>query len=111
MAEPPPAIARRLADGIHNQAFNLRRTLLITGSDSNGAMSVWIEEVPGGAGPPKHLHRQEDETFHILSGRFRFFTGEDVHELGVGSFRPQWSACAAQPSRRRKRPRKRRTKW
>lgn len=34
--------------------------------------------------PPQHVHHDEDETFYILEGRFRFETRGQVRELGAG---------------------------
>ncbi len=34
--------------------------------------------------PPRHFHHDEDETFHILQGRFRFQRGDEVRHLVAG---------------------------
>jgi mannose-6-phosphate isomerase-like protein (cupin superfamily) len=33
---------------------------------------------PGWVGPPQHIHRENDETFYILSGAVTFTTGSDT---------------------------------
>lgn len=40
--------------------------------------------LPGGFGPPLHIHREEDETFYILEGEFRFKQGEAVRHAQAG---------------------------
>lgn len=37
-----------------------------------------------GDGPPLHLHRNEDEIFRVIEGRFRFRVGDETFEAGPG---------------------------
>ena len=37
-------------------------------------------------GPPLHVHHRQEETIHVLSGRFKVRIGDDVFELQEGGF-------------------------
>jgi mannose-6-phosphate isomerase-like protein (cupin superfamily) len=85
MSTPLPHLHLRLpGTGEANTAFGLPREFYITAEDSGGALSMWIENVPPGAGPPLHLHRREHEVFHVLAGRVLFACGEDRSEVAPG---------------------------
>jgi quercetin dioxygenase-like cupin family protein len=45
-----------------------------------------LVELAGRAGdmPPLHVHRDEDETFHVLEGTLRLFVGDAELVLGTG---------------------------
>lgn len=49
--------------------------LKITGSDTNGQMSMFYAEYSKNQGPPLHLH-PVDETFYITEGEFIFQSGD-----------------------------------
>lgn len=85
MAEPPTALVRRPGEGTANHAFHLPRVLLTTADDTGGHSSMWIEEVPPGAGPPMHVHRDSDEAFHILEGTFLFAADGATHDGPPGT--------------------------
>lgn len=59
--------------------------ILITSAQTGGTVSVWEEIVEPGWGPPLHIHRREDEVFHVLQGRLRFWCGEEMFEAGAGA--------------------------
>jgi mannose-6-phosphate isomerase-like protein (cupin superfamily) len=70
--------------GEPNTAFGLPREFYITAEDSGGALSMWVEHVPPGAGPPMHVHHREHEVFHVLAGKVLFACGEDRAEIAPG---------------------------
>jgi mannose-6-phosphate isomerase-like protein (cupin superfamily) len=45
----------------------------LTGAETEGAYTAWIDTVPPGSGPPPHVHHREDEDFFILEGEFEIF--------------------------------------
>ena len=57
-----------------NQLWFLATSVSIRVSCDDGHDGVSILEhlVPHGDSPPLHIHRNEDEIFHILEGNFRF---------------------------------------
>ncbi len=77
-------VIRRDGDGEVNQAFGLPRTFLIRSEDTAAALSQWVEGVPGGLGPPMHVHHREQELFRVLNGSFRFWCGEETFEIRSG---------------------------
>lgn len=54
------------------------------GSKTGGLVTVVEATVAPGSGPPLHVHSREDETFYILSGRFKLAHDEDGMEVGPG---------------------------
>lgn len=47
-------------------------TIQISSTDSDDGVCVIEHRMPYGDSPPLHVHRNEDEIFHILEGRLRF---------------------------------------
>jgi hypothetical protein len=45
---------------------------------------MWTEVTPPGGGPPPHYHANEDELFHVISGRVRFLVNDNWHEVNAG---------------------------
>ena len=60
-------------------------TILASGRDTGGA-AFDVEAVlpPGLAGPPRHRHRAQTETFTVQEGRLRVVVGRDVRVLSAG---------------------------
>jgi quercetin dioxygenase-like cupin family protein len=50
------------------------------------AFDYFTVEVAPLGGPPLHVHHEQQETIHVLSGRFRVRIGEDLHTLEPGAF-------------------------
>ncbi|MGM0584368.1 MAG: cupin domain-containing protein [Pseudomonadota bacterium] len=67
---------------VRNEAFGLPRRILTGGRGAS--LSVFEETVPAGAGPPLHIHRNEDEHFLVLEGRMRFRCNGAELEAGPG---------------------------
>jgi quercetin dioxygenase-like cupin family protein len=54
-------------------------TIRVSERDGDDGISVIEHQVPFGSSPPLHVHRNEDEVFHVLSGEARFrLAGEDI---------------------------------
>ncbi len=56
----------------------------LTGEDAQRALGAWESVVPASAGPPRHVHEREDETFFIQSGEVQFWMQARSVELGPG---------------------------
>jgi mannose-6-phosphate isomerase-like protein (cupin superfamily) len=67
-----------------NTAFGLAREFLVTAEDSAGALTVWTETVPPGAGPPLHRHLREHEIFHVIQGKVLFACDAARVEIATG---------------------------
>lgn len=53
-------------------------------TDGDDGISMLEHRAPGGDSPPLHLHRSEDELFHILEGAFRFQIADETRLCGPG---------------------------
>ena len=58
----------------------------VTGEDTGGAFDYFVVEVAPHGGPPLHVHHHQEETIHVLTGRFKVLTGEDTFRLDEGGF-------------------------
>jgi uncharacterized RmlC-like cupin family protein len=56
----------------------------VSASDGQDGISILEHLVPYGFSPPLHLHRTEDEVFHVLEGDFRVKIKDQEHRLGAG---------------------------
>jgi quercetin dioxygenase-like cupin family protein len=81
-AEVPPFAAAagegELID-IGTAAFLVRAT-----AESTGGVLSMFEELPPLLDTPRHIHRDEDETFYVLDGEHEFVSGEQTFRLGPG---------------------------
>jgi quercetin dioxygenase-like cupin family protein len=81
----PTALAPE--DGLRLQSGPGRDLVFkLTGEDTRGAMDYFICEVAPHGGPPLHVHHHQDETLHVISGRFRVRIGGENHALDSGGF-------------------------
>jgi quercetin dioxygenase-like cupin family protein len=53
---------------------------------TGGSLSLVECEATPGAGPPPHIHLNEDESFYVLEGEFAFLVGEHTVTGGPGTF-------------------------
>ncbi|QDT11651.1 quercetin 2,3-dioxygenase [Stieleria marina] len=61
-------------------------TIKATAKDTGGAMTILETTVPAGAGPPRHMHSRESETFYVLEGEFEFEVDGETTRASVGAF-------------------------
>jgi uncharacterized cupin superfamily protein len=59
-------------------------TIRVSAADGQDGISILEHLVPYGFSPPLHLHRTEDEVFHVLEGEFRVKIKDKEHRLGAG---------------------------
>lgn len=58
----------------------------VTGEDTGGALDYFIVQVAPNGGPPLHVHHTQEETFHVLKGRYKVRIGDDIFYLEEGGF-------------------------
>jgi mannose-6-phosphate isomerase-like protein (cupin superfamily) len=58
----------------------------VTGEDTGGTFDCFIVEVAPRGGPPLHVHHKQEETIHILKGRYKIRIGEDIFYCEPGGF-------------------------
>ena len=59
-------------------------TIRVSMSDGADCISVLEHRMPYGSSAPFHLHRTEDEVFHVLEGKFRVRVQDQEHRLDAG---------------------------
>ncbi|QDT63994.1 cupin domain-containing protein [Calycomorphotria hydatis] len=60
--------------------------VLASKEDTGQVYTLFETIVPSGAGPMRHVHRREDESFYVMEGEFDFFVGEEEVHAVPGSF-------------------------
>ncbi|MCC5830446.1 MAG: cupin domain-containing protein [Phycisphaeraceae bacterium] len=55
------------------RAFGEEVVILLSGANTAGKLTMWVETTPPGGGPPPHYHENEDEWFFVLEGSAEFF--------------------------------------
>jgi mannose-6-phosphate isomerase-like protein (cupin superfamily) len=60
-------------------------TIRVSASDGSDGISVLEHLMPYGSSPPFHLHRTEDELFHILEGEYRLKVQDQERRAGPGT--------------------------
>ena len=58
----------------------------VTGEDTHGAFDYFIVEVAPHGGPPLHVHHLQEETIHVLKGRFKICIGDEIFYVDEGGF-------------------------
>ncbi len=57
----------------------------VSSGDGEDGVSIIEHRVPFGDSPPQHVHRTEDEIFHILEGDFRVMVHGEEQRVGPGT--------------------------
>jgi len=58
----------------------------VTGEDTGGAFDYFIVEVAPRSGPPLHVHHKQEETIHVLKGRYKIQIGDSIFYCQEGDF-------------------------
>ena len=58
----------------------------VTGEDTGGALDYFIVEVAPHGGPPLHVHHHQEETIHVLKGRYKICIGDSIFYCDPGGF-------------------------
>ena len=56
----------------------------LTAANTGGLLSLGLDQVPPGGGPPLHYHLNEDEVFIVQEGRIAYCVENRWTELGPG---------------------------
>lgn len=86
--KPEPILPPVLVPAGHGRAvhaFGEEAVFHLTGEQTGGMFTQWVETTPPGAGPPPHWHTNEDEWFYVLEGRVAFLKDGTWHEAGPGA--------------------------
>ena len=63
-----------------------RITVKTAGAETGDAFAQVETDDPRGAGVPRHVHHNEDETFYILEGEVTFLVDGERIDVGAGDF-------------------------
>ncbi|HZY50939.1 MAG TPA: cupin domain-containing protein [Devosia sp.] len=58
----------------------------LTGEETGGLLDYFIVQVAPHGGPPLHVHHIQEETIHVLKGRFKLRCGDQTSILEPGGF-------------------------
>lgn len=58
----------------------------VTGDDTGGAFDYFIVQVAPHGGPPLHVHHLQEETIHVLKGRYKVRIGDSIFYCEPGGF-------------------------
>ncbi|MCL4692798.1 MAG: cupin domain-containing protein [Candidatus Hydrogenedentes bacterium] len=58
----------------------------LSADQTGGVLSAFITEDPKLAGPPLHIHRNEDESVFVLEGDYRIQVGDTLRDASPGDF-------------------------
>ena len=61
-------------------------TFKVRGEQTDGALTVFENEVAPNDGPPLHVHAYEDECWYVLEGELRFRFSDALDRAPAGSF-------------------------
>ena len=56
----------------------------VTGEDTGGAFDYFIVKIGPKADPPLHVHHGQEETIHVLKGRYKIQIGEEFSYCNEG---------------------------
>jgi quercetin dioxygenase-like cupin family protein len=72
-------------------AFGDTATFMLTGEQTGGAYTMFVNITQPGGGPPPHRHDDEDEWFLLLEGRVEYFLDGAWTEVapGTATFMPR----------------------
>jgi quercetin dioxygenase-like cupin family protein len=62
----------------------VRTTVELTGTETDGALCLLVDEPPEGWSLPPHRHLSESETIHVVAGRFELQVAGEAVAVGPG---------------------------
>jgi mannose-6-phosphate isomerase-like protein (cupin superfamily) len=75
---PQTGMAAATPPSLPRWVLGLQVRVLCGGAESGGTLAVAEIIAPPQAGPPVHLHIDQDEVFYVLDGRFEFVLGDQT---------------------------------
>jgi quercetin dioxygenase-like cupin family protein len=61
-------------------------TFKVTGEDTGGAFDYFVVGVAPHGGPPLHIHHLQEETIHVMKGKFKIRIGDEIFYCEEGGF-------------------------
>jgi quercetin dioxygenase-like cupin family protein len=85
IAKLNPLIVHPGKASVYDHIGGEKITILLSAKDTGGALAMFIDDIPPGGGPPRHIHHNEDETFYILEGELEMQVNEDMFTARPGT--------------------------
>ncbi|MEC3965172.1 cupin domain-containing protein [Flagellimonas halotolerans] len=87
---PSPKIIKDSEGDVLNVIGDIQTHKLV-GSDTNGQIVEWVDNVGPGVGIPPHIHTKEDEIFRVIKGQVEIMVDgkTTVLEAGDTAFAPK----------------------
>jgi quercetin dioxygenase-like cupin family protein len=70
--------------GFATNSWGERARVRLCGAQTEGRLSVLVYGAPAGFGPPRHLHRQDDEILLVEQGTIALWTPHECRTAGPG---------------------------
>jgi|SoiMethySBSTD1v2_1073268.scaffolds.fasta_scaffold10633_15 quercetin dioxygenase-like cupin family protein len=86
LTHAPTAFAHRHDGGEAIWHLDFLATILASGDETGGRLTVVEMYGPHGAGSPLHVHRREDEWFYVIEGELAIWVGGETVRATAGSF-------------------------
>ena len=64
--------------------FDTRVDIRVSHDEGDDGLSILESEAPWADSPPLHVHRTQDEAFHVLAGELRLVVGGEESSVGPG---------------------------
>lgn len=73
-------------EGERLNVIGIPTTVKLSAKQTDGMLSAFITEDPKLAGPPLHIHRNEDESIFVLEGDYRIQVDDTLRDASAGDF-------------------------
>jgi quercetin dioxygenase-like cupin family protein len=88
-ANGAPGLTATISATVEGKRLNvigIPTTVKLSKEQTGGVLSAFITEDPKLAGPPLHIHRNEDESVFVLEGEYRIQVGDTLRDATAGDF-------------------------
>lgn len=86
MVMPTLPVSGAIHDRPSHSIMGIGYSLLVDSQQTNGNYELMKFVVPPGLGPPTHMHRNEDECYFILDGKFEIKLADELFTVGQGEY-------------------------
>ena len=84
---PQPHKVLAAADGLLRHSVPGETMLYkVNGTETQGALDVFVLAIQPNSGPPLHIHHHQHETIYFLTGRYKVQIDSDVFRCEAGGF-------------------------
>jgi len=84
MNTPRKPVIVQPGKGENLNAFGDMLSVMLSGEQTDGQLTLMLDISPPGGGPPLHVHENDDELFLPVEGHISYFADGQWTEVGVG---------------------------